>query len=187
MSGQLNYPKAIESCAPGAGRTIFDGPGQHVDVNPSSIRLLSDRVLLLDLPQDDSINGSLVIPGTAQNGGVGGNFRVGLVIAVGPGDAYIEMGADNHGRVRRKLITAPCPDCDGMGYFPCEDGSRLPCSVVAESDCEDTGRVPVVVPAQCNPGDRVIYDRRREAEVIIEGKRYGMIHAEQSVLAVLED
>lgn len=54
--------------------------------------------------------------------------------------------------------------------------------------CGGTGYVerPVTVPPQCLPGETVLYDRRREAEVFLDGVRHVLCHAEQAVIAVLE-
>lgn len=187
MSGQLNYSKAIEECSPTASRTIFDGPGNRITCDPAQIRLLSDRCLIRDLPQDDSRSGSLVVPETAQNGGVGkgGNFRIGLVVAVGEGDRFSEHGLDAEGAVRRRLLTAQCRDCDGNGVTVlggcCEN---VPEERIACDECEN-GRVPIVVPPQCKVGDTVLYDRRRQEQMYFNGVLHQLCHAEQGVLAVL--
>ncbi len=179
MSGKLgSYPKSIEPCRPGAGRTIFDGPGQVIEgIDPSQIKLLSDRCLIQDLPQDDERRGLIYIPDSAKQDGVGkqGLLRIGKVIAVGAGDRFLEHGLDAQGVLRRTLITAPCLH-DGYGL-----PDAPPCSM-----CDEDGRIPVTVPAQCSPGDTVLYDRRRECEIYINGLRYCIVHAEQSVLAVLD-
>ncbi len=191
MSGQLNYPKSIDACKPGASRTIFDGPGQCIEgeIDVASIKLLEDRVIILDIPQDDSTVGSLVIPDVAQNGGVGkgGNFRIGLVVAVGPGDKFLEVGSpNNQGVVGRKLITAPCShDCQDRWFDVADyEWKPRPCPFC---DNGGDGRIPVVVPPQCKVGDRVLYDRRRHEELILNGQRYALMHAEQAAMAVLED
>lgn len=172
----FNYPKAIEPCAPGSSRTIFDGPGQHVTCDPAKIKLLSDRVLIKDIPQDDSHSGSLIVPEVAQRGGVGkqGMLRIGVVVATGPGDAFSEHGLDAQGAVRRRLLTATCPKCATLGFW-----STCPA-------CDGAGSVPIVIPPQCQPGDTVLYDRFRSQEMIINGERYQLSNAEQTVLAVLE-
>jgi len=182
------YPRTIEPCSPSAGRTIFDGSGNHfTGIDPANIRLLSDRVLIRDLPQDDSRIGSIWLPDEARNGGVGkgGLFRVGVVVAVGPGDRFIEGQLDAEGRPTLKLITKPCEVCDGDGVAfwddPADDGEPAPCGT-----CDGSGRVPVVVSPQCKPGDIVISDRRRDMEVYFDGVLHTLCHAEQSVIAVLE-
>lgn len=184
MSGKLNYPQAIEPCSPGAARTIFDGPGSHIDCDPAAVKLLSDRVLIKDIPQDDSTRGSLVIPEVAQRDGVGkgGLFRIGVVIATGPGDRFSEHGLDVDGVLRRRLLTKACGDCRGTGV------RTIRAVRLADIECQcDHGRVPVVIPPQCKPGDVVVYDRRRSEELILNGERFQLSHAEQSVLAVLEE
>lgn len=197
MSGQLKYPKAIETCHPGASRTIFDGPGQRIDVDPARIRLLSDRVLLRDIPQDDSQRGSIVIPEVAQDGSVGkrGLYRIGLVIAVGPGDSVYEWVEPMSERcskmealdaVRRKLITKRCECCWGSGEQDETDWTganhERPCS-----ECGGSGRIPVTVPPQCKPGQMVLYDMRRQEQLYLNGVLHQLCHAEQAVLAIIEE
>ena len=50
-----------------------------------------------------------------------------------------------------------------------------------------SGGVPVVVPPQCQPGDRVLYVAGRAGNWVEDnGERLYVIHCEQFVLAVLE-
>lgn len=188
--------REIKPSGPGASRTIFDSPSQRISVDPATIRMLQDRCLIRDLPQDDSRYGSLVLPETAQHGGVGkqGNLRIGVVIAVGIGDQFLEVGLDAQGSVRRKLITKPCDHCEGVGFDP--NCPALPSLVEWDGQiralgagcpaCNGEGRIPVVIPTQCKVGEIVCYDRRRECEVVIDGIRYSLLYSEQSVLGVID-
>jgi hypothetical protein len=163
-------------------------------VDPSSIRLISDRVLLKDLG-DLEKEGSIIIPEAYRERGLNqfGTYRKGVVISTGPGDRFLEVGIEECGneapRVRRKAITVPCQCQDGsrkwfdiINYIVVEipDGGVCPA-------CGGSGRVPVCVPPQCKPGDIVLFDRRREAEIYLNGERYCILNSEQSVIAVLED
>lgn len=42
------------------------------------------------------------------------------------------------------------------------------------------------LPMDVKPGDRVVYDRRTECEVYLQGEPYSLIHQEQSIFCVLE-
>ena len=175
---------------------IFTGRSQHVDAAPAEIRCIGDRVLIRDLGDEEKV-GSIVIPEEYREkaGGAGKNglLRFGIVVGVGPGDKVFEMTAGGRGAefgfIERKLITGPCPHCrqgGKEGYKvapePNSDGVMNPCPV-----CEGTRRVGVVVPPQCQPGDKVIYDRMRHEEVYLGGVRHSLVHAEQAVIAVVED
>lgn len=192
MSGKLSYSRAIEPCQSGASRTIFDSPSQRVAVDPATVRMLSDRCLIRDLPQDDSIVGSLVVPEIKRTGGVGkdGLLRIGVVVAVGPGDRYFELGLDVDGEsVRRKLLTQRCLLCDGLKKYRVVSGEGDDQRTGPWCDCpgcDGSGRAPVTMPPQCQPGDTVLYSRMRHEEILIAGERYVLCHAEQAVLAVLE-
>lgn len=186
---------------------IYDSPSQILDIDPATIRLLSDRCLIRDLGDPEKI-GSIFIPEIARPlaRDEWGTLRIGLVVAVGVGDRFIECGIEKSPteapRVRRRLITVPC-GCEPMSaeraeMFGRKRGQRYWFDVanycVVELPegkkcpiCHDTGRVPITVPPQCQPGDKVLYSRRREAEFVVNGERLSLINAEQSVLAVLED
>lgn len=164
---------------------IFDSPSQVLEIDPASIRLLSDRCLIRDLGDPEKV-GSIFIPESAQGCGLAfhewGTLRVGEVVATGVGDRYIEVGFDEGaGRVRRKLITIPCLCCNGT-FFDIRSYSLMQCPA-----CLGTGRIPITIPPQCNPGEKVLYSRRREAEFYVNGERLAIVNAEQSILAVLED
>lgn len=164
--------------------SIFEGIGNEFALDPSSIRLISDRVLIKDLG-DMEKDGQIIIPEKYRERGLNadGTYRVGLVVAVGPGDRFLECGITEENQVRRKLLTEPCGLCDAGGTMvDVMNGESLICP-----RCEGSGRQPVCVPPQCMPGDVVMLERRREAEVYLNGVRYLLVHAEQSVIAVLED
>jgi co-chaperonin GroES (HSP10) len=183
-------------------QNIFESPSQRLEgVDPATIRLIEDRVLIRDLGDVEKV-GSIIIPETARGDSAVGSprLRLGLVIAVGPGDKFVEKGFDEHtGQVLRVAVTVAC-SCgmlerlgkacgveiqkynprkwfDIRKYEFVELGPGEACPL-----CHDTGRAPVTVPPQCQPGDKVLYDRRREAE-----HRYVLCHAEQAVFAVVED
>lgn len=130
-------------------KDIFDEVSQYLKgINPKRIRPIYDRVLVQDLPEDDSRRGSLWIPENCRDLT---QIRRGVVIAAGLGDCYSEHGIDKR---TRQVIRKPRE-------------KRLPMSV--------------------RPGDRVLYNRRREAEFFIDGERYSLIHEEQSCLALLRE
>jgi co-chaperonin GroES (HSP10) len=185
---------------------IYDSPSQLLEIDPSTIRLISDRCLIRDLGEPEKI-GSIFIPETCRGKAYDewGTIRIGIVIATGPGDRFIEVGIEKSPnespRVLRRLITAKC-ECSPMSRERAdargvESGKRywfdmrnyclveLPTSEKCPL-CQDTGRCPITVEPQCRRGQKVLYSRRREAEVYIEGERYSLINAEQSILAVLE-
>lgn len=162
---------------------IFCSNAQLLETDITRIRLLEDRVLIEDLGEKET-EGSIVIPETAAERGVGKNglLRLGRIIAAGPGDRFVVTGFDPDSGVKRRAITIPCPECEERGkFFDIRLYEYAPCPL-----CNGTGRVPHCVPPQCQVGDVVVYDRRREAEVYFAGKRYALVNAEQSVLAVVE-
>lgn len=180
------------------GRTdIFAGGGQEFTLDPSTIRLISDRVLLRD-DADAEKEGSIIIPEKWREEATG-KYRSGVVVAVGPGDRFYEMGIieSTDGlspQVRRKLITKTCPDCKGSGrtdQFNIRDYRFDPCPTCDPNDLPFNrtmnGKIPICVPPQCKVGERVLYERRKEAEIFINGSRYCLVHAEQAIVGVLED
>lgn len=83
-------------------------------------------------------------------------LRQSEVVAVGPGDSCIE-----------RPIHQDRYDSEGRVQL-----RRLPL------ECE---RLPMSV----RPGQRVLYSRRLEAEVFINGERYAMVHEEQAIFAIM--
>lgn len=164
--------------------SIFAGISQILEHDPGMITPIGDRVLIRDLGPLETPS-ALELPETARDNA---KLRVGLVVAVGAGDRYSEHGLDAEGNVRRRLLTKPCTNCKGPDgtqtgqWFNFYEYRMEPCIA-----CKGEKRVPVVVPPQCQVGERVIYDRRREAEYFIDGQRYVLLHAEQSVIGVVED
>ena len=149
---------------------------------PADIRLISDRALIKDMTSPEKV-GSIIIPEVARDRvrDEWGTVCLGQVISVGPGDRFIEMGFTNDERVVRKLITKPCRLCGGTGGY--SDGDEE--EVFSCVSCAGSGLREVLVKPQCHPGMTVLYSRRREAEVFIRGEMYSLVHAEQSVLAVM--
>lgn len=166
---------------------IFQSTSQRVDhIDISTIRLLADRCLIRDLGNPTESNG-IVIPETCQDSRAQqewGDLRIGLVLAVGPGDAYIENGVTDDGQVLRKAILSSdlCPVCMGRAaFFDMQAYEKVDCP-----ECYGYGKWPVTVPPQCSVGDKVLYSVRREAEFVVNGERLSLIFAEQSVVAVIE-
>lgn len=155
--------------------SIFDTLSQIMVVDAAKIIPIIDRCLIQDVPENDR-RGLLYIPESANNREL---VRQGIVIAVGPGDKYTEHGFDNTGQVRRKQVR--CEACDGFGAHPCGYAHEDPTEC---EHCHGTGcgRLPMPVKA----GDRVLYSKRREAEISVGGVLYSLINAEQSIYALLE-
>src|SRR5882672_2760631 len=140
-----------------------------------TIGLISDRVLIRDIAEAPEMIGLIVIPELAREKILHefGRIRIGLVLACGPGDRFIELGVTNEGEVRRKEITTTCLTCEGVGrcgfslreYRHFGNKNGITCHV-----CGGSGREPVTIPTQCSPGDKVLYSRRREAEICINGE-----------------
>lgn len=163
---------------------IFESHQQHVVFDPAKIRLQEDRLLIKDVPEIET-EGSLIVPETAAPRGVGkqGLYREGIVVAVGPGNRFIELGAEEYrGEVigiRRRRITQACLDCWPWAGTVATAGQ---CST-----CDGSGRVGITVPCSCKPGDRVVYERRKEAEFYVGGVRYSLVYESQAVIGVLVD
>ncbi len=167
------------------GRTDIFAGRNNLTLDPATIKMLSDRVLIRD-DGDAEKEGSIIIPEMYRESATG-KYRSGVVVAVGPGDRFHEIGiiesADGCSpQVRRKLITMPCENCSDGSIFDIREYELVLCQ-----SCHGSKRMPVCVPPQCKPGDRVLYEKRREAEVWLNGQRHVMVHAEQAVVAVLED
>lgn len=125
------------------GKTLLEG------IDAAAIRPLFDRVIVRDIPDEDRV-GSIFLPEAHINNRAG--LRMGVVVAVGDGDKWVEAGLDNYGNPKRKGLK-------GI--------DRLSMSVKV--------------------GDKVLYDRRREAEIYIDGQRLSIVNESQSIVGVLED
>jgi co-chaperonin GroES (HSP10) len=154
---------------------IFQSNAQLLSgIDPAKIRPIIDRVIIEDIPDPEKI-GSIVIPQGVEIGvGKKGLLRLGRVVAVGPGDKWIEVGFDRHDDVRRRAVKIPCPNCEG---------ESIDCPTCDDTGIDPEGRLPMDV----KPGDVCIVDRRKESEFFIEGKRFSIIHQQQSILAVVEE
>jgi len=159
---------------------VFESVEQRMDhLDPRDVGMLGDRVLIEYLPGDERI-GSIWLPDVCRDKE---KLRWGNVIAVGPGDKYIETVADQRrmdgdGRVplRRKHAERECRTCNGTGEIKVLAGI-IPCP-----QCDGSGNLRL--PMACKSGHRVLYSRRLEAEVTIQGQTYGMVHEEQSVFGI---
>lgn len=138
--------------------TLFYNPHMRIGMKPEAVEPLFDRVLLRDVPDQDKI-GSFIIPEDARNKGMGKNglLRQAVVVAVGPGDKQLER------MVRTSKTTSRLKVTHWRGR---EIGWRT------------TPHVKV--------GDRVLTDRRREAELYINGERYWIVYEQQAILAILD-
>lgn len=134
--------------ADGFVHDIFYGISNRLDhVRPEDVRMIYDRVMVRALAPEEMI-GSIEIPQYLRNDLPG--LKIGIVLAVGPGDRWSEHGLDVHGDPIRRFLP---------------DGKRYP--------------MPVKV------GDVVVFDRRAEATFQLDGIEVGLVHAEQSIFAIL--
>lgn len=194
-----------------AETNIFKSNSQFLhQLDPALIRPIIDRVLVKDCPDPEKI-GSIFIPATAAERGLGkdGLLRMGIVVAVGPGDPYSKEWVERDNmtgkhQVMRKALGA-CQTCGdpfpelgasvGIGYvrasgdkmdkFRFQEGPELgePTAIPCP-DCKGDGirRWPMY----CKVGDRVIVDRRKESEFYVNGERFYLCHEQQAILAILE-
>ena len=96
-------------------RSVFESASQFVSADPSSIRPVGDRILCRDLGDEEKI-GSIFVPDSVKIGaGKNGLIRWGVVVAVGAGDRWIDLGwkTDAEGPSLR-AVTTP------SGRIPCE-------------------------------------------------------------------
>jgi co-chaperonin GroES (HSP10) len=164
--------------------SIFEGLSQHVDVDLTRLRLIEDRVLVKDLGDVDQI-GSIFVPENVDHmRGLGhqGNWRLGQVVAIGPGRTYHEWNGNEFGGWKRRLYTKPCEACEGHGrFFDMKDYEYRRCP-----KCKGDKVVAVCDPPQCAVGDRVIFERRKECDVYINRELHCLVYAGQSILGVVE-
>lgn len=164
-------------------KSIFDGLSQAMDrLQPEQIQPILDRVLVRDVAEVEKV-GLLFIPQTAKEQGIGKNglYRRGVVVSVGPGDKFKELGFSESGMLRRKRVT--CPGCSGScNQFLRADGFVEDCAFPCRCDGTGLGRLPI----QVKIGDMVIYDRFKQSEITIKGVRHSLINLEQAIFAVME-
>lgn len=164
---------------------IFKSNAQFVHgLKADGIKPIWDRLLIRDIPDPDKI-GSIFVPETAAERGLGKNglLRLGLVVAVGPGDKFTRekvMRDNTTGAhyVKRKALGA-CLACKTPPYGWSADEWSMGCSAC-------TGDGVRRWPMYCKVGDTVLYDRRKESELFIDGERFCLLHEEQAVMAVME-
>ena len=138
--------------------TLFYNPYLRIGMKPEAIEPLFDRVLLKDVPEEEMLKG-ILIPESARFGvGKNGLLREAVVVAVGPGDKQFERMVRSGPKTARVKVTH---------WAGREIGWRTD--------------------LQVKVGDRVICDRRKEAELYIDGERYQLVYEQQAILAVLED
>jgi co-chaperonin GroES (HSP10) len=169
---------------------IVPAAWQHTShIDPSMIKPMAGRVIVRDIHEDDKDGryASLVLP---QNIEKAERRRLGVIVAVGEGDRWITMKERGpYGAFRCKGIK--CQDCAGAGtvdFFVMPLGwlGQVREPTLSEcTTCHGTGlgRLPM----ETKPGDRVIYDRRREAEIEIGGERYSLLYEEQGCLAIIDE
>ncbi len=174
-----------------ANENIFESNSQLLfSLNAEDIRMLFDRVLVRDQKDPDKV-GSIWIPETAAEKGVGkrGLLRIGVVVAVGPGDPWVRVKmAKGSTEVVRKSL-GKCPSCaDGFiitTYTENPHNEQYPAFTYKKcTTCNGDGirRQPMY----CKVGDTVLYDRHKEADIFIDGVRYGILHEEQAIFCILE-
>lgn len=183
-----------------AHTSIFEGDyelSQFIEVDPSKVRPIWSRVLIRDAHDDEKI-GSLFIPAGDKGKDT---KRIGIVVAVGLGDKFTEHGLDNYGQVVRRPV-GKCENCSGEGhvvnrrtephpYTGPRDYDDRPC-VECGGKWRDDGTFEAGdglarIPMEVKPGDKVLYDRRREAEIYIQNVRYSLVYEEQSILGIIEE
>jgi co-chaperonin GroES (HSP10) len=170
--------------------SIFDNIEQVMDnITPSEIGLIGDRVLIQDLPDDDERIGSIVLPEVSRNNE---KIRQGIIVACGPGDSCVERvidrnAVDHEGRPylrRTRVEICKCGHDRSLHVIFRVAGfdNPYPCDA-ADCECNDfDGRLPM----HTKPGDRVLYTRRRDEEIYVNGVRYSLVHEGQAVLGVIE-
>ena len=154
---------------------MFDSLSQIIEDDPASIRPIHDRLLVRDVPDAEKSAGGIVLTAAPSLGGLGksGRMRLGDVVATGKGDPYFQWMEKGKVKIRAypcawistgdcvDYVTGPCPRCEGRGF----------------------SHVDLIV----KPGDRVVIDRRKEAEfqIGIGGARYTLCHEQQAVYGIM--
>ena len=151
--------------------SMFESPSQLMNHSPERIKPILDRLLVRDCG-DAEKEGLIFLPHKADEDKP--LLRQGIVVAVGPGDKFLECGLDGHGDPIRKFF-GDCEDCGGTGIK-----GKAVCPW-----CRGDGQKRVGT--ECKVGDKILFDRRRECEVILNGEVFALIHEEQSCIAILED
>ena len=137
--------------------TLFYNPYLRIGMKPEAIEPLFDRVLLKDIPDEELLNGLFRPQGSSVGMGKNGLLRQAIVVAVGPGDKQFERMVKTSAKMAR-LKVSPWRGRE-MGW-----------------------RTDVLVEV----GQRILLDRRREAEVYIDGTRFSLVYSHQACLGVLE-
>jgi|ERR1700722_3048222 len=161
--------------------SIFESMSQYVSDDPATMRPLFDRLLVRDVPDAEKSAGGIILTAAPSLGGLGkaGRIRIGDVVAVGKGDPWYNW--TEKGKVKTR--TYPCPNCSAYGSFHRFWGNGTSHDFNHEEivcpRCQGRGHshVDLIV----KPGDRIVIDRRKEAEIYIEGERYTLCHEQQAV------
>lgn len=177
--------------------SIFDSPSQVLQgIKPEDIRPIYDRVVIRDLGESDAEKcGSIWIPEVSRDKA---RLRIGLVVAVGPGDAWTEHGLDAQGEPRRRGVTIPCYACNGTGlrnghtnWDSLKDAECPACHGTGRKDQWFNPRSyrmeKARLPMMTKPGDRVLYDVRKDERFYVDGQTLYLVHEEQACIAILED
>jgi co-chaperonin GroES (HSP10) len=159
-------------------KSIFDANSQLLGgTNPADWHPIYDRVVIKALPEDVA-EGSILIPDQARDRS---KLRRGLVVAVGPGDPYIQYGTPNNDGTS-KLKAVKCSLCHRAKRL---FSTGIPKAGVDNCfACKGTGLG--TLPMTVKPGDVVLFDRRREAEFNVDGETYCLVNESQSVFCILE-
>lgn len=133
-------------------RSIYESTAQRLDHVDPKSIRLQRDRCLIQDIPDADRIGSIWVPEVAK--GLE-QLRQGIIIAIGPGDNCIETVADQ----RRTRSDGGVP-------------------LRGQSCDHSTGRMPMSV----GPGDLVLYNRRDESEIFIDGTTFDLVYEEQSIL-----
>jgi co-chaperonin GroES (HSP10) len=145
-----------------------------IDVQPEMVRPSGDFVLVRRLDLEPA---GVWVPRRSQRAMM--QLRLGLVVAVGPGDPVVTLRCSSCGKERDRIGVLRHTHADHLRE-PVRTGT---CSC-GETECEvvKSGRAPM----QVRVGDRVLYWRSPANDVVIGGQRYIFLHEEQHIVAVVE-